>query len=103
MLVQTCTERINHLPIDLWSEAISYVTGSHIFLKYYSTKINNMSYTDLVNFIYNNYCDADCLAAILNMDGFKKILSKKKKMEKYNFKYLIYRLKPIHMIKIFTS
>lgn len=71
-------ERIKTLPFDLFTKALFYMENSYLFVSNYKSRIENLSFEELISLLYDAELDSPCLVEITKMDVFSKYLKYEK-------------------------
>lgn len=71
-------ERIKTLPFDLFIKALFYMENSYLFVSNYKSRIEILSFEELISLLYDAELDGPCLVEITKMDVFSKYLKYEK-------------------------
>lgn len=69
-IVETCYNRINKLPNQLFIKILNYIENKDKFIKNYLPRISELNYEELITLIYDNVYNEDCLIEIANSELF---------------------------------
>ncbi len=71
-------ERIRILPFDLFIKVLYYMENSYLFVSNYKSRIESLSYEELISLLYDADLVESCLVEIAKMDVFSKYLKYEK-------------------------
>lgn len=71
-------ERIKTLPFDLFINALFYMENPYLFVSNYKSRIESLSFEELISLLYDAELDGSCLVEITKMDVFSKYLKYEK-------------------------
>ena len=84
-IVETCFNRINRLPNDIFMITISYLEQGKILKEHYQEKIESLTENELLNLLYKENCSAECVLEIMSTSVYKDSIKKEKETNGHYF------------------